>query len=103
MNTAISINNVNIRLTDERWLHITLGHPELADYYYEILDTVENPAVLYEGDNNGVVALKITAKTKGLVVIYKEIDTKDGYIITAYLTNKFQKFNKKRILWEQKK
>jgi len=40
---VISINNVPIRLTKERWFHITEDHSEMAGYYYEVLETVENP------------------------------------------------------------
>ena len=43
MDIGISKNGVPIRLTSERWQHITSGHPEIADYYYEILDAIENP------------------------------------------------------------
>ena len=50
---VISKNGIKIRFTNERWFHITLGHPELADYYFDILDTVENPETIYEGDNGG--------------------------------------------------
>ena len=37
MDIAISKNDILIRLTDERWMIISTGHPEIADYYYEIL------------------------------------------------------------------
>ncbi len=46
MEIAISKNGVPIRLTEERWQHISTGHPEIADYYYELLETVEKP-ILY--------------------------------------------------------
>ncbi len=52
MDVTISKNGVPIRLTSERWLHITTGHPDIADYYYEILETIENPEIIYEGTNN---------------------------------------------------
>jgi hypothetical protein len=42
---VISKNNVPIRLTEERWQHITIGHPEIADYYFEIQETVKNPSI----------------------------------------------------------
>lgn len=35
MDIAISKNGVPVRMTTERWQHITIGHPDLADYYYE--------------------------------------------------------------------
>jgi hypothetical protein len=46
MDIAISKNGVPIRLTDERWQHITLGHPDIADYYYEILETIEEAEII---------------------------------------------------------
>ncbi len=36
MDFAISINKVPVRLTEERWHHISTGHPEIADYYFDI-------------------------------------------------------------------
>lgn len=39
-----------MRLTDECRLHITMGHPEMADYYYEILETVES-RILFMKEN----------------------------------------------------
>jgi hypothetical protein len=55
---AISKNGIPIRLTDERWQHITTGHPEIADYYYEILETLETPEIIYEGSNDAKIAIK---------------------------------------------
>ena len=50
-NIASSVNNVSIRLTEERWQHITIGHPEMADYFYEILETIENPYIIFMKQN----------------------------------------------------
>ena len=99
----ISKNNVPIRLTDERWQHITTGHPEMADYYYEILETVENQEIIYEGDYGGLIAIskKLENTNKFIIVIYKEISEEDGFIITAYYSNKIQVFEKKKILWKK--
>jgi hypothetical protein len=41
MSIAISINKIPIRLTQERWQHISVGHPEIAEYYFEILETIQ--------------------------------------------------------------
>lgn len=57
MDIAISINEIPVRLTDERWHHITVGHPEMADYYYEILETIENPRMIYAGNSGELIAL----------------------------------------------
>ena len=103
MDIAISKNNVPIRLTNERWLHISIGHPEIVDFYYEILETIENPQVIYEGSEGGLIAVsfKYEPFNKFIVVIYKEVSSIDGFIITAYLSNKQQKFEKNKIVWNQ--
>jgi hypothetical protein len=103
MNIAISKNRVPIRLSDERWQHITTGHPEIADYYYEILETIENPDVIYEGTNEAKIAIKRFKERfdKFVVVIYKEIAANEGFTLTAYFSTKNQEFQKKKILWEQ--
>ena len=49
MDIAISITKTPIRLTDEYWMHISVGHSEIADFYYEILETIENPEKIFEG------------------------------------------------------
>ena len=41
--TVQSKNSVTIRLTDERWTHISEEHCELAGLRLEVLETVENP------------------------------------------------------------
>jgi len=43
MDIVKSKNNVSIRLTEERWFHITEEHSEMAGYYFEVLETVEEP------------------------------------------------------------
>ncbi len=105
MDIAISFNKIPIRLTAERWQHITTGHPEIAAYYYEILDTIENPEIVYEGNYNAFIACKdiLLTENKFIVVIFKESSNKDGFVITAYISNKKQEFQKKKILWEKQK
>ncbi len=102
MDVAISKNGVPIRLTSERWQHITTGHPEISDYYYEILETIESPEIIYEGNNDARIAVKKMKERndKFVVVIYKELNN-EGFVITAYFSSKKQEFKKKSILWEQ--
>jgi hypothetical protein len=103
MDVANSKNGVPIRMTAERWQHITTGHPEVSDYYYEILETIENPQTIYEGNNKAKIAVKTFKERndKFVVVIYKELGSNEGFVITAYLSTRKQEFKKKRILWEQ--
>jgi len=49
MDIVRSKNNVPIRLSEERWFHITEEHSEMAGYYYEVLESLEEPDAVYEG------------------------------------------------------
>ena len=44
----------------------------------------------------------ITKKPFFIVVVYKEASDQDGFVITAFLTNKTGYLNKKEIIWKQK-
>lgn len=103
MDFAISINKIPIRLTNERWHHISIGHPEMADYYFEIFETIENPVIIYCGISGELIALSKEHQTSGkfFVVVYKEMNNIDGFVITAYLSNKQTFFGKKEIIWKQ--
>jgi hypothetical protein len=41
MDEVRSKNDVPIRLTGERWFHITEEHSEMAGYYFEALQPVD--------------------------------------------------------------
>lgn len=49
MDIAKSKNGVPIRLTEERWFHITEEHSEMAGYYFEVLETLEEPEAICKG------------------------------------------------------
>jgi len=58
MDIATSKNNVPIRLTKERWLQISTGHPEVAPFYDIILEAVEAPDKIYKGNECELIAAK---------------------------------------------
>ncbi len=93
MDAAYSINRVSIRLTYERWFHIIENHDDLASYYFEVLEAIECPDLVMRGNNNSYKAVKSIGKNKWLIVIYKEISSKDGFVITAYFLNQKPKGN----------
>ena len=101
MDAAISKNGVPIRLTEERWFHIVETHDEMAGRYDEVLSAIELPDYIIQGYGDALVALKLTGKKKFMAVIYKEIGKKDGFVITAFLTNKIR-IEKEVVLWEKK-
>ena len=101
MDAAISRNGVPIRLTEERWLHIVETHDEMAGRYDEVLSAIEEPDYIIHGYRDALVALKTIGKKKFIVVIYKEIRKKDGFVITAFLSSKIR-IEKEVVLWEKK-
>ncbi len=96
-----SKNDIYIRMTDERWFHIIENHDDVASYYDDVLDTIENPDFIIKGYKDALIALKQQSSNKKyLAVVYKEIGENDGFVITAYFTSKF-KLEKEEILWKK--
>lgn len=93
-----SQNNIPIRLTDERWNHILIGHPEVAEFKASVLKTVSYPERILEGREGELLAIREVELGKWLVVAYRE-KSNDGFIITAYLTRRIQSLNKRTQLW----
>lgn len=98
MDIAYSRNGVPIRLSYERWYHITENHDNMASYYYEVLETIENPTLVIRGNKGTLKAARNLGKNNWLVVIYREISKKDGFVITAYFLDKRPKGE---IIWQQ--
>jgi len=99
--TVLSRNNVPIRLTDERWVHITEEHCELAGMRLEVLDTVANPSRILTGGAEELLALREISAGKYLVVVYREFEN-DGFIITAFVTTRTQSLDRRKQLWPVK-
>jgi len=99
MDVAKSKNNVSIRLPEDRWFHITEEHSEMAGYYFEVLETVEEPEEIYEGRAGECLAIKEIEKDKYMVVIYRELSKKDGFVITAFLTKRKKQLDRRKRLW----
>ncbi len=58
MDIVKSKNDVPIRLTEESWLHIVENHDEMAGYYDDVLNTVEDPDMIIKGYREALIALK---------------------------------------------
>ena len=99
MEIVHSKNGVPIRLTEERWLHITEEHSEMAGYYFDVLEIIQEPAEIYEGGAEELLAVKEINPEKYIVVVYKEVSREDGFIITAFLTRKINKIQRRIKIW----
>lgn len=101
MDIVLSKNGVPIRLTEERWVHITEEHSELAGYYFEVLETVQEPEAIYKGKAEELLAVKEIEKGKYLVAVYREVTKDDGFIVTAFLTRRIDQVERRERLWHQ--
>lgn len=100
MNVTKSITGKPIRLTDERWLHIVEGHPEIAGHLHDVLLTVAAPEMILSGTADELLAAVYNRSDKLLVVVYKETG-EDGFILTAFFTKRIDKLLKREILWRK--
>jgi len=91
MERVRSVNGVPIRLSSERWQHIVESHDYLAGYYDQILTTVERPDCVISGYGGALVALEGIARRRYLAVVYKELSPDDGFIISAYFTDRLDR------------
>jgi hypothetical protein len=87
-----SHNSIPIRLTEERWRHIVHRHVEMADQRERVLETIAEPDLIPHGDFGELLVIRFYTQTpltsKFIVVAYREIHLQDGFVITAYLTNR---------------
>lgn len=95
---TLSKNGIPIRLTDERWAHITEEHCELAGLRLEVMETVANPARIVAGKGGELLAVREIDPGKLLVVVYRENDG-DGFIITAFITSRVNSLNRRVQVW----
>ena len=95
---AISKNGITIRLTDERWSHITEEHCELAGMRLEVLEVIEEPSQILAGKYGEMLAIKQYDEHRYIVVVYRE-NNNDGFIITAFLTSRRTFISKRELLW----
>lgn len=97
--TAVSVNKKKIRLTTERWFHISQNHPEIAGDAFTVLEVVDDPAWVLEGLKDELLAVK-KIKRKYFVTVYKE-EKKDGFVLTAFVTKHKRWLFKRKVIWKK--
>lgn len=93
-----SKNGIRIRLSAERWSHITEEHCELAGRREDVLETVSDPLRILAGNQGELMAIRETESGKFLVVPYREMES-DGFVITAFLTRRVRSLNRRKQVW----
>lgn len=98
--TADSINKKRIRLTTERWFHISQNHPEVAGDAFTVLEVISNPGWILEGHKDELLAVKKINRNY-FVTVYKE-EKKDGFVLTAFVTKHKRWLFKRKVIWQKK-
>jgi hypothetical protein len=97
--TTSSRNGVAIRLTDERWQHIMEEHAELATMRQDVLDAIANADRVLQGTAGELLAVRMIEPDKAIVVVYREIDASDGFVITAFITRRLLSLDRRVQTW----
>lgn len=98
IDTVRSQNDLPIRLTAERWLHITEHHCEMAGWHHEVLETIAQPDRILAGGDAECLAVREIEPGKWLVAVYRELEH-DGFVITAFMTRRIRSLNRRMQLW----
>ena len=93
---TFSVQGVPVRLTPERWEHITKRHPELTGQEERVLEAVGNPDEVQRGDLGTLLAVK-RQDSLYLVVVYRELADADGFVVTAYLA---ERLRRREVVWK---
>jgi hypothetical protein len=96
--TSHSVNNVPIRLTEQRWNHIVESHPELSSLRELVLEAVEEPDYILRSRRGALTAVVFLGHEAFLHVFYIEKSRYDGFIVTARVG---LRLDRSKIIWRK--
>lgn len=64
------------------------NHDDMASAFHEVLEVVEKPDFVARGSRGALKAVRSMGRRKWMVVVYRELSRRDGFVITAYLLSK---------------
>jgi hypothetical protein len=88
-----------MRLTDERWAHVVEEHAELAGMQMDVLAAISEAERVVAGTHAAPLAIRSVEAGKSLVVVYRERDGTDGFVITAFVTRRLAAIDRRRRVW----
>lgn len=67
------------------------------------METLDNPDLIFEGSEGEKIAVKdyLSDLGKLIVVVYKELNSEDGFLVTSFLISKLRRLEKKRLIWKK--
>jgi hypothetical protein len=72
----------------------------MRTYYEKVLIAIENPTWILRDYSGALVAVLSLGKQRFLNVVYREISRRDGFVITAFVSNKVNRANR---IWPKEK
>jgi hypothetical protein len=97
IDNSISVSGKRIRLTAERWSHITEQRCEIAGWRDDVLETLSRPTRVLCGGEGEQLAVGEVVEGKWLVLVYREGDA-DGVVITGFLTWRLRSLERRKVL-----
>jgi hypothetical protein len=73
-----------IMLRKERYLYMSIKHPEVKSRIKEMKEILQNPEIVRESINDPKVLLYYKKFNKTYLVLVVKLLNRDGFIITAY-------------------
>jgi hypothetical protein len=87
--TVVSVNGIPIRLMAKRWSHTNA----CCD---DVLGTIERPDLIMRGWRNTQVAARRMAGRRYLAVTYRELSSREGFVIAARFTSSI---DERAVVW----
>jgi hypothetical protein len=73
----------------------------MAGYLYDVLETVQEPLAVFEGNGGELLAAREIESGKYIVAVYREVSQEDGFIITAFLTKRWKSLERRKKAWQR--
>jgi hypothetical protein len=87
--SVLSVNGIPIRLLAEQWSYLNA----CCD---DVLGTVERPDFILRGRLSSQVAVRRMAGGQYLSVTYRELSSREGFVITAVVTSNIEE---RAVVW----
>lgn len=79
-------------------VHIVENHDDLAGYYDDVVRVIEDPDLVITGYRGSQIAVRGYGRDRYLVVVYQELSSSDGFVITAYFTSTI---DRRKAIWKR--
>jgi len=64
--------------------------------YFDVLEVISTPERIGE-----LIAIREHSDGKYFVVVYREVSSEDGFIITTFLTRRIRQLERRRLIWHR--